>query len=56
MQGNYKDDKRAILFMDGHITRNNREIMQKFQEAKIDVIKNNDQLNVTNKHIFNCMI
>ena len=34
----YPPDQRAVLFLDGHGTRNNKEMMQLFKNAYIDVI------------------
>ena len=34
----YAPDRKAILFLDGHVTRNNKEVMIKFKEANIAVI------------------
>ena len=34
----YAKDQRAILFLDGHVTRNNKKVMQLFHNTHIDVI------------------
>ena len=35
---NFDADQRAILLLDGHGTRNNKDVMEKFSAAKIDVV------------------
>lgn len=37
-QRKYSSNQRSLLFLDGHVTRNNKELMKKFRDAKIDVI------------------
>ena len=36
-QRKYSSNQRSLLFLDGHVTRNNKELMKKFRDAKIDV-------------------
>ena len=37
-QRNYQPSQKAVLFLDGHITRNQKSVMEEFKNANIEVI------------------